>query len=102
MLIAQQLLFLVIAKASLSGGGRVGNCFFAYAPSAHEDLRLEQLFAFARFALQLIAAPLCFPRAKILERFSITKLPDYSITKCFLSQICKMRAVPLTLILMST
>jgi hypothetical protein len=54
MLIAQELLFLMIAKTSLGGGGRVGNGFLAYTSSPDEDLGLKQFFTLARFALHVI------------------------------------------------
>jgi hypothetical protein len=52
MLIAQLLFFLLIAEAGVLR--RVGNRLFAHASSAHENLRLQHLFALTRLALHVV------------------------------------------------
>jgi hypothetical protein len=53
-LVAKLLLFLRVAEVDFLGRSRVGNRLLADALSAHEDLRLKQFFALARFALHVI------------------------------------------------
>ena len=54
MLVAQDLLFLLIAEAALAGLLRVGGGAFADAASTHENLGLQQQLVFTGFALHVV------------------------------------------------
>src|SRR5216683_2304329 len=54
MLIAQQLFLLGIAELPLGRRRGIRNGFLPHATAAHEDLRLQQKLAFARFALHVV------------------------------------------------
>ena len=84
MLVAQMLLFLGVAEIGLLRGSSIRNGFLADTPSTHEDLRLQQFLALARFALHVVDGVAVFDvgiEAENHKRFVIGKFGNLCYRK---------------------